>query len=273
MMSWILSALFLVGAFVLTLRTHSRQPDHRLALLAPLFGLLGSIEILAVLPAPRLLLLVLWIALEIMAAIFFIVLIRRFAKVGSKIVGGIAACCLFLTLAEVDISGRRLVQSSSADSFAVAASLLAFLVVVVLDQKLKDRTNVLTELIRCRESFERLVNSSRDGIFATDCTGQITLWNPAMELATGIAGAAAIGMQSNQVLGSIFPDQRDNPIAETLSGPEIVRVWRAPSSPGRNHERVFRGYFSPMRGPSGEVLEILAVVSEIREHSHKRTDV
>ena len=268
-MNWIFGALFLMGASGLTLRTHLRQRDRRFALLALLFGLLGSIEILAALPAPSLFLLILWIALGVGVAIFFIVLVCRFSKISSKIVGGIMASCLLLILAGVGISGRRMLPSSIADYFVVAAGLLAFSVVVVLEQKSRDRTNILTELNRCRESLERLINSSRDGIFALDRAGQITLWNPAMELATGIASRAAIGMQSNQVLSSIFPDQRDNPIAEALSGPEIVRVWRVPSSPKHDRERVFRGYFSPMHGPSGEVLEILAVIGEIHELSDK----
>ena len=56
-----------------------------------------------------------------------------------------------------------------------------------------------------RAAFERVITSSIDGIFACDASFNITVWNPGMELITGVTREDAVDRQ----LLDVFPRLED----------------------------------------------------------------
>jgi PAS domain S-box-containing protein len=260
------SAILLLSVLMLTLRTQQRKRDVRIVFLGLLSGMLASIEVLTLIPNRRVWVLGLWVLFAVVAFAFLLALIRRSLSVSSKTTYLAALGYPFLVVAGVSMASRHSSQSSYWQYLVDGMSLLAFTAALILDQVMDERATIRADMIRQKEFSERLVNSSRDGIFGVGRDDQIVLWNPAMELISGTSSSAAIGAQVSQVLKHIFPGNGFNPIAEAFLGVETARSWSVGSftSPGR--ERVFKGYFSPVPKPTGEVAEVFAIITEVQEN-------
>lgn len=269
----IFSSVFLLLVFALTLRTQRTKRDGRIVFLGLLAGLLASIEVLTfILNRPAWLL---WLCgiFAVVGCAFLLALTRRSLFVRSKTTILVALGCPFVALAGVSIASRPLSRGSGWQYLADGMSLLVLAAAIILDQVIHEYAMTRADMIGRREFSERLVNSSRDGIFSLDRCDRITLWNPAMELISGTASSAAIGAPPGKVLKHLLPGGGLNPITEAFSGVEITRTWSVPSFHKPGSERVFKGYFSPVRSTTGEVTEVFGVIAEVQVNAGHRAGI
>ena len=102
-----------------------------------------------------------------------------------------------------------------------------------------------------RAAFERVITSSIDGIFACDATFNITVWNPGMELITGLTREEAVDCQ----LLDVFPRLEETgdyaTLLEAMAG-EITIAGESSYALGDGNRPVFfEIHFSPLRNEAG----------------------
>ena len=98
-----------------------------------------------------------------------------------------------------------------------------------------------------RAAFERVITSSIDSIFSCDVAFNITVWNPGMELITGVATEHAVDRQ----LLDVFPrleDTGDHDALREALGEDTTIAKESSYSLGDGDEPVFfETHFSPLR--------------------------
>jgi PAS domain S-box-containing protein len=140
-----------------------------------------------------------------------------------------------------------------------------------IDRGMLERSLELTsqELLQAnsemRAIFERLINSSVDGIMAFDRDCRYTVWNPGMERIFGIGPLQALG----KFAGDVFPDLEATGeqqfYLETLAGRSVVARDRPYCVPGTDLRVVYEGHYSPLLSESGEIMGGLAIIRDISE--------
>ena len=115
------------------------------------------------------------------------------------------------------------------------------------------------------KTAERVITSSIDGIFACDASFNITVWNPGMELITGITRDDAAGRQ----LLEVFPRLEDTGDYESLQealSTEMTIAKESSYALGDGDQPVFfEIHFSPLRNEEGERVGAVAFFRNITE--------
>ena len=116
------------------------------------------------------------------------------------------------------------------------------------------------------EVFERVITSSIDGIFACDASFNITVWNPGMEIITGVAREDGVGC----LLLDVFPQLDDTGDHEALKeaiAKETTIARESSYSYGDGDRPVFfETHFSPLRNEAGDRVGGVAIFRNITEH-------
>ena len=117
-----------------------------------------------------------------------------------------------------------------------------------------------------RAAFERVITSSIDGIFAFGVSFSITVWNPGMELITGVTREDAV----DHKLLDVFPQLKDtgdySALQEALAGETTVaRESRYSLGDGDQAAGFFEIHFSPLRNEAGDRVGGLAIFRDITE--------
>jgi PAS domain S-box-containing protein len=103
-----------------------------------------------------------------------------------------------------------------------------------------------------RAAFERVITSSIDGIFACDTSFDITVWNPGMELITGVTREDAVG----HPLLEVFPrleDTGDFSALQEALRTEMTIAKESTYALGDGDQPVFfEIHFSPLRNETGD---------------------
>jgi len=114
-------------------------------------------------------------------------------------------------------------------------------------------------------AFERVITSSIDGIFACDTSFKITVWNPGMELITGITKEDAVG----GALLDVFPrleDTGDFSALRKALGTEMTIAKESTYALGDGDQPVFfEIHFSPLRNEVGARVGGVAFFRNITE--------
>lgn len=116
-----------------------------------------------------------------------------------------------------------------------------------------------------RAVFERIINSSIDGILAFDRNCRYTVWNPGMERMTGISKAEVLGQCAFEATPFFNVTGNDRFLRETLTGKTIVANERSYVIPKTGRRGFFEAYFSPLRKESGEIIGGLAIIRDVTE--------
>ncbi|MBI3741740.1 MAG: GAF domain-containing protein [Chloroflexi bacterium] len=135
------------------------------------------------------------------------------------------------------------------------------------DRKMLERSLELTsqELLATnsaiRAVYERLIESSVDGIFAFDRDFRFTVWNPEMERLSGISRLAALGKSCRAVFPALDASPEDQYFADALAGKTIL----APeiSFIACESLRALEGSFSPLLSETQEIIGGLAIVRDV----------
>lgn len=113
--------------------------------------------------------------------------------------------------------------------------------------------------------FERLINSSVDGILAFDRDCRFTVWNPGMERITGIRKEEANGKNASDIFLSLQDADEAQFLREVLQGKTVVVKNRAYVARGTGHQGFFEGYYSPLLNETGEIIGGLAIIRDVTD--------
>lgn len=116
-----------------------------------------------------------------------------------------------------------------------------------------------------RALFERIINSSVDGIMAFDRNFRYTVWNPGMERITGVSEKEALGKRAFDVFPPFRETAADRSFSEALAGKTMIAKERSYTIPETGKQGFFEGHFSPLRNESGEIIGGLAIIRDITE--------
>jgi diguanylate cyclase (GGDEF)-like protein/PAS domain S-box-containing protein len=116
-----------------------------------------------------------------------------------------------------------------------------------------------------RAAYERIVNSSVDGIFAFDRDCRYTVWNPGMERITGVSEDKALGKGAFDIFSPFQETAESRFFSETLAGKTIVAEEKLYTISGTGKQGFFEGHFSPLRDESGDIMGGLAIIRDITE--------
>src|SRR6516165_12367879 len=116
-----------------------------------------------------------------------------------------------------------------------------------------------------RAIFERLIDSSMDGIFAFDRECRYTVWNPALERILGLSKLQTLGKTTLDVFPLIKETGGEKFYCDALAGKTVVASDRVYIVPGTG-ERIFvEGHFSPLLDDWGKIIGGLAILRDITE--------
>ena len=114
-------------------------------------------------------------------------------------------------------------------------------------------------------AFERVITSSIDGIFACDASSNITVWNPGMELITGVTREDAV----DRPLLDVFPrldETGDRDALQEALATEMTIAKESTYALGDGDQPVFfEIHFSPLRNETGDRVGGVAFFRNITE--------
>ena len=114
-------------------------------------------------------------------------------------------------------------------------------------------------------TFERVITSSIDGIFACDASFKITLWNPGMEFITGVTREDAL----DRPLLDVFPRLEETgdhaSLQEALAGETTIAKESIYALGDGDRPVFFEIHFSPLRNEAGERVGGVAFFRNITE--------
>ena len=114
--------------------------------------------------------------------------------------------------------------------------------------------------------FQKLIDSSVDGIFAFDRECRYTVWNPAMEQISGLGRADVLGKSAFDVFPFFIQTGEDRYFHEALAGKTVNVRDRLYVNPQTGQSSYFEGHYSPLFDETGEVIGGLGVIREFTQH-------
>jgi PAS domain S-box-containing protein len=132
-----------------------------------------------------------------------------------------------------------------------------------LEQEICERKKAEAKLRNQVEFSERLIDSSADGIVAFDCDARFTVWNPAMEQATGVQKEYALGKKALDVFPYLRETGEDQNYFAVLAGKTAISKDRPYCIRETGREGFYEAHYSPLRNESGEIIGGLAVIRDI----------
>jgi PAS domain S-box-containing protein len=127
---------------------------------------------------------------------------------------------------------------------------------------------LLTANSKLRAVYERLIDSSPDGIFAFDRGYRYTVWNPAMEGIFGRSPLQTLGKCAFDVFPSLKETEEDHLFFEALSGKTVSTRARCFVVPQTGEQRFFETHYSALLAESGEIIGGLAIMRDITRRKH-----
>src|SRR5215469_13622661 len=121
---------------------------------------------------------------------------------------------------------------------------------------------------KLRAAYERLIDSSPDGIFAFDRECRYTVWNPAMEGIFGRSPLQTLGKCAFDVFPSLKETGEDHLFFEALAGKMVSTGERPYVIPQTGEQRFFESHYSPLLAESGEIIGGLAIMRDITRRKH-----
>src|SRR6266702_2087891 len=121
---------------------------------------------------------------------------------------------------------------------------------------------------KLRAVYERLIDSSPDGIFAFDRECRYTVWNPAMEGIFGRSPLQTLGKCAFDVFPSLKEKGEDRLFSEALAGKTVSTGERLHIVPQTGEQRFFESHYSPLLAESGDIIGGLAIMRDITRRKH-----
>lgn len=119
--------------------------------------------------------------------------------------------------------------------------------------------------VQLRQFSNRLIESSVDGIIALDTNYRYQVWNSHMEELSGLSRSDVVGRVAWEVFPFLKETGEDKLIAMAMAGQSVVTQNRAFVVSETGREGFFEARYSPLIGPTGQVLGCLGQVRNITE--------
>jgi diguanylate cyclase (GGDEF)-like protein/PAS domain S-box-containing protein len=116
-----------------------------------------------------------------------------------------------------------------------------------------------------RVVFERIINSTVDGIFAFDRDCRYTVWNPGMEQISGVKSDKVIGKPIFEVFPSIKKTGEDDLVRKALEGKSVTEKGRPRFLAEGGESGLFESFYSPLLNERGEITGGLAIIRDVTE--------
>ncbi len=133
---------------------------------------------------------------------------------------------------------------------------------------IEDRKRVERELQRETETlaiFQKLVQSSMEGILAFDSVGRYTVWNPALERIFGISELQRLGKQASDLCPFFHLTGGVNCYREALAGKGVLATDIPYVFAETGKEIFLDARFSPLMDEGGNIIGGLAIIRDITE--------
>ncbi len=121
-------------------------------------------------------------------------------------------------------------------------------------------------LYKEKKFSENLIKSSVDGILAFDNECRYTVWNPGMEIITGMKKEDVLGKCAFDVFPFLKETGEDKYFFGTLKGSTLISSDRPFVVPESGQAGFFEGRYSPLLNDKGEVIGGTAIIRDITEH-------
>ncbi len=142
----------------------------------------------------------------------------------------------------------------------VLTSTIFLFIFFLLRKEIEERKKV-EKIIRHEMHFkERLLNSTVDGILAFDDKCNFTVWNPGMEILTGISAADVIGKNVFETFPTLKEIGEDKFFYETLNGHFIASTDRQIKFDNSDSEFYYEANYSPILDSDKNVIGGLAIL-------------
>src|SRR6516162_1885891 len=116
-----------------------------------------------------------------------------------------------------------------------------------------------------RAVFERLIDSSMDGIFAFDGACRYTVWNPARERILGLNKLQTLGRNAFDVFPFLRETGGEKFYRDALAGKTVVASDRLYIVPRTGEQIFMEGHFSPLLDDSEKIIGGCAIFRDITE--------
>jgi diguanylate cyclase (GGDEF)-like protein/PAS domain S-box-containing protein len=111
--------------------------------------------------------------------------------------------------------------------------------------------------------FERIINSSPDGIFAFDHDCNCTVWNPGMEAITGIRKDETLGIRVYDLFQSFQEIASSRFFPDIISGKTSGIQEKSFNISREGKKKFYEAHFSPIFNESQEVIGGFAIIRDI----------
>jgi diguanylate cyclase (GGDEF)-like protein/PAS domain S-box-containing protein len=133
-------------------------------------------------------------------------------------------------------------------------------------EEISDRKSAELASDNEKRLFERLINSSVDGILAFDREGFFTVWNPGMERIFGVSAGDTLGRSAFEACPFFIKLGEDKNFVAALQGKTVISRDKRYTVPGSNRQIYFESYYGPMyNNCDGEVIGGLAIIRDVTE--------
>lgn len=141
---------------------------------------------------------------------------------------------------------------------------------------IEDRKVAERELQRRTETqavFQKLVNSSMDGILAFDKEGRYTVWNPALARIFGIDESQRLGQKASDLCPFFRQTGGKNCYADAIGGKGVI-ARDIPYVFAETGKQIFLdGHFSPLLDDGGNIIGGLAIIRDVTERKWAEKEI
>ena len=116
-----------------------------------------------------------------------------------------------------------------------------------------------------RAAFERVITSSIDSIFSCDVAFNITVWNPGMELMSGVAREDAVDRHVLDVFPLLEDTGDHDALREALAEDTTIAGESVYSLRGGDRPQFFETHFAPLRNEAGDGVGGVGIFRNITE--------
>lgn len=116
-----------------------------------------------------------------------------------------------------------------------------------------------------RAAFERVITSSIDSIFSCDVAFNVTVWNPGMELITGVATEDAVDRQLLDVFPRLENTGDHGALREALAEDTTIARESSYSLRDGGQPVFFETHFSPLKNEAGDPVGGVGIFRDITE--------
>jgi PAS domain S-box-containing protein len=140
--------------------------------------------------------------------------------------------------------------------------------IVLLQGRVSDITHLkelISQLQNANELHTSILSSIQEGVVVCDSNLKCLQWNQSMEKLTGIASTEVVGKQLSAALTGVEPQEIKKLLHQALEGNIVTTEDHRYVNSKTKVEMYLSGRYSPLRTPSGEIIGVVGILSNVVE--------